>query len=59
MKKYIIKDIETGLYFGGNNYWCDKMRMAEDFETKEDAEKFARGENDGWYKIEEIYIVES
>tara|TARA_R110002126_G_scaffold100487_1_gene231998 strand:+ start:1564 stop:1743 length:180 start_codon:yes stop_codon:yes gene_type:complete len=58
MKKYIIQDIKTGLYYGGYNYgWFDRIRMAETFETKEDAEKFARGENDGWYKIEEIYIV--
>ena len=60
MKNYIIQDIETGLYYGGDNYgWCDRMRMVETFETKEDAERFARGESDGWYKIEEIYIVES
>lgn len=58
MKKYIIKNIEFKLYYGGYNYgWCDSIRMAETFETKEDAERFARGENDGWYKIEEIYIV--
>lgn len=60
MKNYIIQDIETGLYYGGDNYgWCDIMRMADTFENKEDAERFARGENDGWYKIEEIYIVGS
>jgi hypothetical protein len=60
MKKYIIKDIEEELYYGGDNYgWCHRMRMADTFETREDAERFARGEADGWYKIEEIYIVES
>jgi hypothetical protein len=60
MTKYIIKDIEEGLYYGGYNYgWCDRMRMAETFETKQDAERFANNENDGWYKIEEVYIVES
>lgn len=60
MTKYIIKDIEEGLYYGGDNYgWCDRMRMAETFETKQDAERFADNEDDGWYKIEEVYIVES
>ena len=63
MKNYIIQDIETGLYYCGDNYvWGYSMRMAETFETKEDAERFerfARGENGGCYKIEEIYIVES
>jgi hypothetical protein len=60
MTKYIIKDIEEGLYYGGVIYgWCDRMRMADTFETKEEAERFARGEPAGWYKIEEVYIVES
>ena len=60
MKNYIIQDIETGFYYGGDNYgWCEGMRMAETFVDKVDAERFSRGEADGWYKIEEIYIVES
>tara|TARA_R110000764_G_scaffold6901_1_gene25346 strand:+ start:1218 stop:1400 length:183 start_codon:yes stop_codon:yes gene_type:complete len=59
MKNYIIQDIETGLYYGGDNYgWCDRMFFAETFENKEDAERFARVNYNGWYKIEEIYIVE-
>ena len=59
MNKYIIQDVDTGLYYGGDNYeWYDRMRMAETFETKEDAEKFVdNDEEDGWYKIEEVYIV--
>tara|TARA_R110000796_G_scaffold98394_2_gene205829 strand:+ start:33 stop:215 length:183 start_codon:yes stop_codon:yes gene_type:complete len=60
MRKYIIQGIDEGLYYGGDNYgWCDRIMMAETFDTKEDAERFARGEPDRWYKIEEIYIVES
>ena len=35
MKNYIIQDIETGFYYGGDNYgWCDRMRMAETFKLK-------------------------
>tara|TARA_R110000823_G_C15579511_1_gene462859 strand:+ start:122 stop:304 length:183 start_codon:yes stop_codon:yes gene_type:complete len=60
MRKYIIQDIDEGLYYGGVIFeWCDRIMMAKTFDTKEDAEKFARGEPDGCYKIEEIYIVES
>ena len=60
MKKYIIKAIEEGLYYGGENYgWLDRMRMAETFETKQEAERFADKQGDGWYKIEEVYIVGS
>ena len=60
MIKYIVKDIEENMYYGGDNYgWCDRQRMAETFETKEEAKTFLNGEPDAWYKIEEIYIVES
>ena len=60
MTKYIIKDIAERLYYGGDNYgWCDRMIMAETFETKQDAERFAADLSRGWYKIEEVYIVES
>lgn len=61
MRKYIIQDIDEGLYYGGVLFGWDVTRimMAKTFDTKEDAEKFARGEPDGCYKIEEIYIVES
>lgn len=60
MIKYIIKDLEEELYYGGYIHgWSDMISLADTFETKEDAERFVRGENDGWYKIEEIYIVES
>jgi hypothetical protein len=58
MRKYIIKYINEGLYYGGYPYgWCDKILFAETFDTREDAEKFAKGEPDGWYRILEIYIV--
>jgi len=59
MTKYIIKDIGEGLYYAGYNYgWCDRVRMAETFETKQDAEQFVNIQVGGWYKIEEVYIVE-
>lgn len=60
MTKYIIKDIEKNLYWSGDNYgWCDRARMADAFDEKIDAKRFADGEPDAWYIIIEIYIVES
>jgi len=59
MTKYIIKDVKEGLYYGGEFGWWSMVTMAETFDTKQDAKRFVCNEDDGWYKIEEVYIVES
>jgi len=60
MIKYIVKYVNEDMYYGGDNYgWFDREGIAEAFENKEDAMTFLNGEPDGWYAIEEIYIVKS
>ena len=57
MKKFIIKDLEDGFYYGGDYGWCDRADMAETFESKIEAERFMMDSFCGLFKIEEIYKV--
>ncbi len=60
MKKYIIKDIIDNTYYSLSDFynWYEDPTIADQFDTKEEAENIIKDLDYGYYKIEEIYVVE-
>jgi hypothetical protein len=58
-KRYIIKDLKTGLYYAGDFYgWGNEVGFSNEYYTKGEAlitiETFPKG----WYEVITIYTVE-
>ena len=59
MKKYVVVDLKSGLYYGAYPYgWVDAIYLAELFHSKDGAERLVIGESIGYYRIDKIYINE-
>ena len=56
-KKYVIRDFDTGNYWGGDDFgFCTDSRFAHKFDTEEIAESFMSN-LDGLFIIETVYTA--